>query len=291
MNVITSRVVTRVLLIALGPVVACGTQPTAKAYGTCTAADTCPSDTVCESSSPTSPTFCTHSCAASTNLDPPQPCPTDPLGQLGVCVVNEPYGFCFQACGPVTGDAGAGACPANETCATIPPSVAVVGGLNICVPGLAADPLNATSWQSTTLTTTATNAGVTASTYTMTFASGTIAYDGSGATGAFTAKFTQTYGPSAPQYAGCLETTSFVGGTWSDSSTPLIVKVTSAIGATSRTGCSKSSDDATNLVNVYDDYVDAYDGTAFTVSGNTLTFTTSTGVTPYTGDTWTFTRM
>jgi hypothetical protein len=39
------------------------------------------------------------------------------------------------------------------------------------------------------------------------------------------------------------------------------------------------------------DGVDNNDGTVFVVSGNTLTLASSEAVTPYDGDTWTFTRM
>jgi hypothetical protein len=184
-----------------------------------------------------------------------------------------------------------GECPPNETCATIPTSVEGVGGSSICVPGLA-DPLSGTSWQSTTIATMATTAGVTASTYAITFASGSIASDGSGATGAFTATFTQTYGPTAAKYAGCMEMTSFAGGTWSDSTsmTPFVVKVTDAVGTTNRMGCSNTDDNTTNVLDMYDG-VDNNDGTVFVVSGNTLTLASSEAVTPYDGDTWTFTRM
>jgi hypothetical protein len=291
-----------VTLVAL--VGACSAAPTVARYATCTTADVCPSQTVCESAVTTSTTntlpFCTYSCALPTELSSGSSCPSDPSGNAAVCLMTgslsgtmgNQYGFCFQGC-------STGSCPSGEMCATIAQDVTDVGGMGICIPGLS-DPLSGTSWQSTTIVPVAAGSGVIASTYAVTFASGTATYDPRnyddavfGASGPFTATFTQTYSTSANPYGGCVETTTFSGGIWKDNttlSTEESVSVTSAVGTTTRTGCATSSDNATGVMGLYDDAVTS-GGDIFVVTGNTLQLD-GMGVTPYDGDTpWTFTKM
>ena len=293
--------------VACAAVGACGGGGNVDRYATCTTTDVCPSETVCESAVTTQTTqttaFCTHSCEPATDLSSGSSCANDPSGLAGVCIatgalsdtMGDQYGFCFQEC-------SAGSCPSNETCATISQGVARLAGTSICIPGLPADPLSGTSWQSTTIESIASNEyGVTASNYTVTFASGTLTYDPSanseesfGASGPFNATFTQTYGAATSQNAGCMEITTFTGGTWGDNTsdeTKETVEVTSAVGSTTRTGCTTSTDDVTNLTGVYDNAVNN-SPTTFVVSGCTMTLAGG-GVTPYQDDTipWTFTKM
>jgi hypothetical protein len=165
-----------------------------------------------------------------------------------------------------------------------------------CGNGASRDPLDGTMWQSSTIATTSASNGVTSSTYAIMFGAGSVASDGSGATGPFSATFTQVYGATAAKYPACTEVTTFSGGTWVDdttSSTQESVSVSGALGKTTRTGCSMSQDDVMGLSGAYDDAVNQTYGTPFSVSGATLTFAQSTAVTPYIDDgtTWTFTKM
>jgi hypothetical protein len=191
------------------------------------------------------------------------------------------YGFCFQEC-------STGSCPAGDTCAT-------TDGVSLCVPGLDRDPLSGTTWQSTSISTTATSDGVTASTYTVTFASGAESIDGTSATGAFSAVLTQTYSTSAKyDFAGCTETTAFTGGTWTDNTkNPGLesFKIGDATGSTTRTGCLMGAFDTSGEQNLYDDAVDAYEGVVFRITGTTMNLPNSTAGTPYNDNSpWTFTR-
>jgi hypothetical protein len=278
---------------------ACGEGGTVARYAPCTAADTCPSRTVCESptfSGTGAGTFCTYSCTQNSD------CPSDASGVSGVCLpvatpngsVEGDYGFCFQSCAIAS-------CPDDGLCLmTTSFSMFDDGTMaSACFPSIAmSDPLSGTTWQSTSIAPTAIQNGVTSSTYKVTFGTGTVVENTSqeiSLSGAFTATFTQLY--TLGQYAGCMETTTFTGGTWADSTTPGDtssggIAVTGAAGITNRTNCQLPGADLTNQTGLYDSAVDAMGGTTFIVAGTTMTFSESTGVTPYVdGNDWTFTKM
>jgi hypothetical protein len=171
--------------------------------------------------------------------------------------------------------------------------------INVCVPGVS-DPLSGTSWQSAFIDSTAMTAGVTSSTYQVTFAPGSVVQSTGTETavsGVFTATFTQVYGASALNYAGCNEVTTFTGGTWTDATTsskPMSggLVVSDANGSTNRSGCTSPGDDTEGETNLYDDAVDMMSGAGFDVSGTTMTLSECMGVTPYAdGSTWSFTKM
>jgi hypothetical protein len=172
--------------------------------------------------------------------------------------------------------------------------------VSACLPGSSAtgDPLSGTKWQSTSIAPTAVQSGVTSSTYDVTFGTGTVVESTSevvALSGAFTATFSQMY--TMGQYAGCMETTTFTGGTWTDATTPGDtssggVTVSGATGTTNRVSCQLPSADLTGQTGLYDSAVNATGGTSFTITGTTMTFPQSAGVTPYVdGNDWTFTKM
>ena len=128
-------------LITLWPL-ACGGGGTLTTYAPCTAVDTCPSSTTCESPTATStsvgygPTFCTWSCGSSDGGTPS--CPNDANGFEGICVgsldstefgVPFGFGFCFQGC------ASGGTCPVGEACESAQSFSGDEEAL-VCVPGV-----------------------------------------------------------------------------------------------------------------------------------------------------------
>ncbi len=166
----------------------------------------------------------------------------------------------------------------------------------VCVPGFTSA-LAGTSWASSTLATQAQNAGVTSSSYSVQLTGGEFSPDGITVTGAFAATFTQTYGASSPSvYAGCTETTTFTGGTWSTTNGATAdagrLIVTGALGSTNRTGCASATKNTTGALGVYDAAVSSTGGGApFTVQGGNLTISGGGGALPYSDKVdWTFTK-
>jgi hypothetical protein len=276
---------------------ACGGGSVAR-YAPCNPTDTCPSRTVCESPTLTGEgdaPVCTYSCMGGDAT-----CPADSSGTPGVCVQptdatdSSSWGYCLQSC-------TAGECPAGEVC-TMANTFSLDSSsepTQVCIPQ-SSDPLSGTSWTSSSVAATATQNGVTSSTYAVTFGMGTISASvGTDVvlSGTFTATFTQLY--TIGQYAGCMETTTFTGGTWTDVTTVGLagegsVGISAAMGTTNRTSCQLPDADLTNQTGLYDSAVDAMNGTAFMLStdGTTLTFSQSTGATPYVdGSSYTFTKV
>lgn len=168
--------------------------------------------------------------------------------------------------------------------------------VQVCVPGFTS-PLAGTKWTSTTIAPQAQNASITASSYSIVLAGGEFMPDAITVTGAFSATFTQTYGTTSPSvYAGCTETTTFTGGTWSTTAgaTPDtgMLTVTGAIGSTDRTGCASPTKNTTGALGVYDAVMNVSNGGApFTVQGGTLTLGGGGGALPYSDKVdWTFTK-
>ena len=247
-------------------------------YSPCAGTEACSGPTTCEAPASRVPSFCTAACT--TNKD----CPDD-----GVCssdIGPSPAPFCYQPC-PSDGCKGGGRCVS---------AVAVDTSIQkVCVAGIDS-PLDATTWTSTTLATQAKNVDVTASSYAVTFSAGEFASDAITITGAFAATFTQTYGATSPSiYAGCTETTTFTGGTWSATSgtTPDAgtLVVAGAIGSTNRTGCVTSTKNTTNLPGVYDTVINVTAGAPYSVANGVLTISGGGSALPYADKVdWTFTK-
>jgi hypothetical protein len=290
---------TAIPLLVVTVAIACGGGGTVARYALCSAADTCPSQTVCESPTATGTgegTFCTYSCTQNSD------CPSDSSGVSGVCLPMDvsqgssqgDYGFCFQSC-------AAGSCPGGGLCIMTTSYSLFDDGTTVsaCIPGSGAtDPLSGTTWRSTSIAPTAIQNGVTSSTYDVTFGTGTVVESTSevvALSGAFTATFSQMY--TMGQYAGCMETTTFTGGTWTDATTPGDatsggIAVSGATGTTNRMSCQLPSADLTDQTGLYDSAVDTMGGTSFTITGTTMSLPQSAGVTPYVdGNDWTFTKM
>jgi hypothetical protein len=262
---------------ALLAVLACGDGSVPR-YAECTPADTCPSSTTCESPATHIASLCTAACE--TNHD----CPNG-----GVCTSDvgpSATPFCYEAC-PSDGCKGGACVSAVATDTSI---------VQVCVPGFTSA-LAGTSWTSATLATQAQNAAITSSSYVVQLASGELSPDGITATGAFTATFTQTYSASSPSvYAGCTETTTFTGGTWSTTNGATAdagrLTVTGAIGSTNRTGCVSATKDTTGALGVYDAVMNSTGaGAPFNIQGGTLTISGGGGGLPYSDKVdWTFTK-
>jgi hypothetical protein len=276
---------------------ACGEGGNVARYAPCTTTDTCPSKTVCEAPTLTgtgAATVCTYSCKQDSD------CPSDSAGVSGVCVPPQDvmgdqadgFGFCVQSC-------PTGSCPSHEMC-TMTTSFASFGEgsiVSVCAPA-ASDLFSGATWESTSIPSTAISMGVTSSTYTMTFGGGAVVRSTSTETswsGTFRATFTELY--TIGQYAGCVETTTFTGGTWTDAWPPGdpssgAVAISGATGITNRTGCQLPGADLINQTGIYDSAVDSMDGTSYTATLTTMTLAQSAGVTPYIdGSDWTFTKM
>ncbi|HEY2367723.1 MAG TPA: hypothetical protein VGH87_15105, partial [Polyangiaceae bacterium] len=140
------------------------------------------------------------------------------------------------------------------------------------------------------------NADVTTSSYAVTFSPGEFASDAITITGAFAATFTQTYSTTSPSvYAGCTETTTFTGGTWSATTgtgpdTGTLV-VAGAVGSTNRTGCATATKNTTNLPGVYDTVMNVAAGAPYTVQNGALTISGGGSALPYSDKVdWTFTK-
>jgi hypothetical protein len=269
----------RVITFAVALVLACAcSSGGVTRYSECTPKDTCPSPTTCESPASRIPTFCTAACTTSKD------CPDD-----GVCskdVGPSATPFCYQPCSD--------GCSGGRCVSAVATDTSIQ---KVCVPGIQS-PIEGTSWTSKTIATQAKNADVTASTYVVTFSSGDFASDGVTVTGAFAATFTQTYDPtSISVYAGCTETTTFTGGSWSGTTgtAPSMgtLAITGAIGSTNRTGCVTATKNATNLPNIYDAVVNVTPGNApYTVDASgVLTIGGGGGALPYADKVdWTFTK-
>jgi hypothetical protein len=248
-------------------------------YAQCTPADSCPSSTKCEAPASRVPALCTASCAS--NKD----CPDDGVCTLDVGPSATP--FCYQAC-PSDG------CPGGACVSAVATDTSIV---QVCVPGFTSA-LDGTSWTSTTIAPQAQSLAITASTYSVTFASGQFEPDAVTVTGAFSATFTQTYSASSPSvYAGCTETTTFTGGTWSTAAGTTqgtgMLTVTDAIGSTDRTGCVSATKNTTATLGIYDAVMNVSTGGApFSVQNATLTISGGGGALPYSDKVdWTFTKM
>jgi hypothetical protein len=264
--------------VALALPIACGDGSVPR-YALCTTADTCPSSTTCEAPAPRVQTFCTAACTSSHD------CPND-----GVCTSDvgpSATPFCYQPC-PSDG------CPEGACVSAVATDTSIA---KVCVPGFVSA-LASTSWTSATLATQAMNAAITASSYSVTFASGELSPDAVTATGAFSATFTQTYSASSPSvYAACTETTTFTGGTWSTTNGATAgagtLAVTGATGSTDRTGCASATKNTTALTNVYDAVINgsAMGGAPFSVQNGTLTISGGAGALPYSDKVdWTFAK-
>jgi hypothetical protein len=163
----------------------------------------------------------------------------------------------------------------------------------VCVPGLES-PIEGATWTSTTIATQAKNADVTSSSYAITLGSGDFAADAITITGAFSATFTQTFDPtSISVYAGCTETTTFTGGTWSATSGTVAdtgtLVVANVVGATNRTGCVTTTKNVTNLPGVYDTVMNVTGGAPYNVKNGVLTISGGGSALPYADKVdWTF---
>ena len=258
--------------------IACGDGSVPR-YAQCTPTDSCPSSTTCEAPASHVPTFCTTSCASNSD------CPNDGVCTLDVGPSATP--FCYQAC-PTDG------CPGGQCVSAVATDTSIA---MVCVPGITSA-LSGTSWKSATIATQGINAAVTASTYAIKLASGQFSADAITVTGPFSATFTQTYSASSPSvYAGCTETTTFTGGTWSTTAgaTPDTgrLSVTGATGSTDRTGCASATKNTTGALGVYDAVMNASaSGAPFSVQNGTLTISGGGGALPYSDKVdWTFTPM
>ena len=246
-------------------------------YSPCTAGEACSGPTTCEAPAPRVATFCTAACA--TYKD----CPDD-----GVCssdIGPSATPFCYQPC-PSDGCKGGRCVSAVATDTSIQ---------KVCVPGLES-PIEGATWTSTTIATQAKNVDVTTSSYAVTFSPGEFASDAITISGAFAATFTQTYSASSPSvYAGCTETTTFTGGTWSAATgttpdTGALV-IAGAVGSTNRTGCVTPAKNTTNLTGVYDTEIDVTAGAPYSVTNGVLTISGGGSALPYSDKVdWTFTK-
>ncbi len=266
-------------------------------YAPCGATDTCPSATTCEAVSQLTLSALGSLCTWSCNNDDfdPQTCPNDSNGNAGVCagtVAGEPigegsFGLCFQFC--VTNDA----CAPGSACVDAQ-LYGTQSQTKVCAP-VPPDSIASTTWQSATITPTAKSNGVQTSTYTMSFGAQN-GFDSGLAQGSFTATLVQVYSTTPSYtYAGCTETTTYLGGTWNDRAPtpqqPGNLGITNTTSHTDRTGC---ADSLANTKGEADDY-DLSNGVAgyyLADSNTTMNLGGGYGSLPYDDSVeWTFTKQ